>query len=517
MNDAVHIMTPGLRVLAVTLAALSLVPIWATEYFPSQNGPWHLLTIHMMREYQNPAFDYARYYVPAWHAIPHLLHTLVVYAVSFVVPVLTAHKVVISLYAVGLPASVFWFLSRVAPSKMAYGFASFLLVFNLPLLRGYHDYTLGIPLVVAALAVWYPYRHALTAGRRLGLTLLVVLIYLSHLFNLLVFGLLVLVLSAPDRGRGMRRVMTLAPSFVPSLILLADFAWFHVTHSSWMVASELEFFAPHRAIPNFFERFFHTVSSVAWPIATVPWVLICSFVAKAAYDGVRRTTTSAHETATRLDPWLAASLALVTAYFVFPYKILGWHYVNVRLVPYVLIVACAAAPVWSSRRLRLGFVALTAISAVAVFALTAAGFRDTDRDLKEYVSGMAKAERNRLWLPMSFEMSKVGTVYHTSRAHEYYVLSLGGANGKGIARFDTVTPLRYRWPIEEGRFPNWDRTEPASSMRRIAETYDYVLVWGRNLEFEGRLSAASFVEIHRHGRVAIYAHPMRVGAARALP
>ena len=147
-------MTPGIlqsrghRVLIGTLIVLSLIPIWAVEYFPSQNGPWSLLMAKMLVDYNNPAFNYAAYYEPSWHAIPHMLHTLIVYALGLVMPVLTAHKVAISAFVVLFPISVFVFLESIDPRRTVLGYASFLFVYNVPLLRGYHDYSIGLPLVV---------------------------------------------------------------------------------------------------------------------------------------------------------------------------------------------------------------------------------------------------------------------------------------------------------------------------------------------------------------------------------
>src|ERR671919_156179 len=106
--DPVH------RILVAALLVASLVPVWTATYFPSQNGPWHLLVSKMLHDYvANASSNYFDYYELAPHPIPHLLHTVLVTLVSFVMPVVVAHKVIISLYIVLLPLSVFTFLSAV--------------------------------------------------------------------------------------------------------------------------------------------------------------------------------------------------------------------------------------------------------------------------------------------------------------------------------------------------------------------------------------------------------------------
>lgn len=185
--------SPFHRILLPLLMAGSLVPIWSSPYFPSQNGPWHLLTVQMLHEYANPAFNYAEFYVPSVHAIPHLAHTLLVYALAFIFPLLVAQQIAISVYALLLPISVFVFLATVNPSRMAFGYISFLLIYSVPLFRGYHDYVLGIPLVLLTLTYWLRHRHQMTAWHIAGTMLLIVCVYLSHIFNFLVLGLAMLV------------------------------------------------------------------------------------------------------------------------------------------------------------------------------------------------------------------------------------------------------------------------------------------------------------------------------------
>ena len=76
------------------LMVCNLAPIWITDRFPSQNGPWFLLPTHMFREYHNPAFDYAEHFVRNWRPIPHMLHDLLVAILGAWIPVFTAERLV---------------------------------------------------------------------------------------------------------------------------------------------------------------------------------------------------------------------------------------------------------------------------------------------------------------------------------------------------------------------------------------------------------------------------------------
>ena len=334
------------RVLVPLLMAGSLVPIWSSQYFPSQNGPWHLLTIQMLHEYSNPAFNYADFYVRSFHAIPHLAHTVVVYLLAFVLPLLVAHKVAISLYALLLPASVFWFLATVNPSRIAFGYVAFLLIYNVPLFRGYHDYVLGIPLALLALTYWLRHRDSMTARHTVVTMLLIVCVYFSHLFNFLMLGLAMLVYTL-HRERSVRALGRLAVLVLPASLLLAEFVVFSVRQTQWMDTSELTFLTPLSAVGGFFENFFHTLSTPGYLVTVAALVLGAPLLLVSLIETYRSSGRTIRQ-ALVANPALLLMVICLALYFVTPFKLFGWHYVNARFVPYVIVFAVAGLTVSSA-------------------------------------------------------------------------------------------------------------------------------------------------------------------------
>ena len=106
---------------AVVLLVLSLVPIWAGKYFPSQNGPGYMLIIKMFKEFHNPLYNYSSYYELHPFIIPYMLFNLIVYLLHHIFPLLIAEKIGLSIYAVLLPMSVFYFLKIANPGKTYLG------------------------------------------------------------------------------------------------------------------------------------------------------------------------------------------------------------------------------------------------------------------------------------------------------------------------------------------------------------------------------------------------------------
>jgi hypothetical protein len=481
------------------LLAASLVPIWSVTYFPSQNGPWHLLVCKMLHDYfAGTATNYFDYYELAPHLIPHLLHTILVTLVSFIVPVLIAHKLVISLYVVLLPLSVFWFLSVVDPRKTIYGYASFLFVYNLPLMRGYHDYSLGIPVVLFTLAYWLRTWERSNAMRTAILAGLILIAYLSHIFHFLILGLAISFFTLYQTRRVSRVVVALVP-FLPALLLVADFAFLLMGNSVWMSGSDLEIFAPHQALEHFV-RFAYTLSPSAAVIAMVPLIFIACAIGLAIQRAVAEYRCTGQVAG---GSFLLLLGVLVVAYFAMPHKFFGWHFANTRFIPFVLTMALACATPYGLRVRRV-FLATTVVAAFASYALLTVQFVRADRTIGEYVSAVEWFRPGGLLYPIDFRADGYGQIQPLTRAHEYYHIYKGGANGRGIAMFNTLTPVPYRvYPVVR-RFPVW---RPDSSDERaaiLAAHYDHVLSWGTNALFAESLTKAKFRLVHQRGNVYFY-------------
>jgi hypothetical protein len=487
------------RILIGVLIAASLVPIWSATYFPSQNGPWHLLVSKMLVDYfAGTSLNYFDYYQLAPHLIPHLLHTVLVTLVGFFVPILIAHKLVISLYVVLLPLSVFYFLSVVDPRRTAYGYASFLLVYNMPLMRGYHDYSLGVPVVLFTLAYWLRTRERPSAKRTAILATLILVAYLSHIFNFLMLGLAISLLTLYETRRISRVLLALVP-FLPTSVLIADFANLLMHNSVWVNKSDIEIFGPYQALEHFLQ-FAYTLSPGAAVAAVVPFAFVVYAVA--------RTLRGSFAEFRRSQPVSSGAFllllgALAVAYMAMPHKFFGWHFANTRFIPFVLVVALGCAAPFHNLRVRQAFVATTVLAALTIYALMTVQFIRADRKIVDYVSGVEWFRPGGLLYPIDFRADGFGQIQPLTRAHEYYHIFRGGANGRGIAMFNTLTPLPYRvYPVLR-QFPVW---RPDNLDRRgaiLAETYDHVLSWGTSTAFADTLKG-KFRLVHRQGELYFY-------------
>jgi hypothetical protein len=502
--------------LVLGLMAASLLPIWVAPRFPSQNGPWYLLLVHMMSELGSPEWNFAEFYQVNWHPVPHSLNELLMLVLSGAMPLLIAEKVALTLYAVAVPLSVFYFLGSVAPSWKFMGYFSFLAVHNYVFYRGYQDFSLSIPLFFFAFALWHRYRNHARLPQWIALALLSAAIYLAHLLTFLLLASAIGFYRLIET-RDLRKAIAsgLAATWL-GWILVGDYVLLVRDHSSGFTAADTGYLAPHTALENIAFKMFMSISSGAYVVAVLPWLWVAYIVGRRVWEAVRTPGGSGKLI---LDPLVALTAILTAAYFAIPYKLAGWHYVNVRIIPFILLfsLACGgAAPPAALNRIRTILVASVAVAAVTVYGLLAVQVVRMNQEIDDYLSGIPHFVPNSRLLPVHLENEAFGQVRPLTRAHEHYHIAKGGVNGYSVARYDHLTFLWYRTPPDR-LFPRFNPRAPEESLRQISLSYDYVLVWGRDEVWPARLAATGFEMVHRQGKLQLFRNkrPLLVAAEKA--
>uniref|UniRef100_A0A7C4LIX2 Glycosyltransferase RgtA/B/C/D-like domain-containing protein n=1 Tax=Schlesneria paludicola TaxID=360056 RepID=A0A7C4LIX2_9PLAN len=490
--------------LFVLLSACCVIPIWIGEFFPSQNGPWFLLPTQMFLRYGDPTYNYADFYVRNWHPIPHLLHDALVGVASLALPLLTAEKVVLTFNALLLPAAIFAWLTAVAPSRRWLGYLSFLMVLNYPFFRGYHDFTLSLGLYYLALAYWYGRRHHMTCGQWAVLAVLSVLVFLSHLLTFALLAGSIGWIRLFETRSWTKASATVALATWPGWLLAADYVWLN-SRASWINREDTEWLPLHWTAEFFFRQFFHTVSTPAYYVAVAAWAWIVVF----ACLGWKQSGGSMTEGLKRLlrHPLTSLLVFFICLYFVMPYKILGWHKANIRLVAVILGMLLASVATMprldisqGMQRLFLGTVA--AATAVQTACVTPEVVR-MNAALMQYVSGVKHFARKATLLPIHLENPAFGGIRPLTRAYEYYHLAHGGANGHSLPSMNTLSIMWYReYPITR-RFPIYEPGNP-EVLAAIRAAYDYVLVLGSDDRVFDELAAAGFEVVHRNERIQLF-------------
>ncbi|QDU36076.1 hypothetical protein Mal4_03590 [Maioricimonas rarisocia] len=504
--------------LAVSLTAISLAPVFAATYFPSQNGPWYLLAGHMLTHLFDPAYDYSQHYAANLHAIPHILHTVLVSAFAVIVPTLWAQKLALSVYVIGLPLSIFYFLGAAAPKQRWLGFFSFLMIHTYCFYRGYHNFSLSIPLYFATLGCWLRALDRPSGVRYVVTLVLVSLTYLSHLFT---FGILAASMGwylLCTTRRFWYSTGTAIRFTWPGWLMMLEFVWLNSQINTWVDTTERVWLAPHTAIEYFFRKYFYTTSIPVYLIGAACSLWVIGLLGVAMYRAFRSDRPIWDALLSR--PWLSLTCILGICYFFLPWKFLNWHYVNVRLVPFIVGLSLAAVghhlATTSRPRLQRWYIGSCAVSTILISVLMFGEVRTMNGMLDEYTAAIPYLPRNSRLLPINSVNPQVGQVRPLTRAYEYYHISRGGVNGTGAAIYNTLVPVRYRVYPDDSTLPKYQDGFEVAELDGLLRYYDAILIWGYDPALVENLTGLGCETAFSSKNLVLLTCPVEDAAAESL-
>ena len=200
-----------------------LVPVWAVEYPPLQDYPYHLVRAEILARGDAAGSPYAGTFVTSWLPTPYALADYLVAGLALLapaVPVELAGRLLLSLILVLFPWSLIALLRAVAPGKEPLGLFGFLLVYSWHFQMGFLGYLLGVALALFTFSWWWWRRRRLAAPGVASLALLALLVYLAHLYAFGILAVAVAVAAWAERLPARQWLRALA-CFAPPLALLA--------------------------------------------------------------------------------------------------------------------------------------------------------------------------------------------------------------------------------------------------------------------------------------------------------
>lgn len=492
---------------------LSLVPIWSAKYFPSQNGPAYLLIIKMFKEFHNPEFNYSEYYELHPSIIPYMSFNLIVYLFHFVFPLLIAEKIGLSIYAILLPLSVFYFLKIANPGKTVLGFISFLYIYNFFLFRGYFNFCLAIPIFFFCFGYWLKHRDNLTFANIVILNILTLLLYLSHLYVfLLLFLALVIYVLLEDTS--FKKVFGLIKFCLPCVILIINYLYFTSQNAAW---TNYEFSYYIEGIP------YNPIDITVYVIKqTLKWLYCFSLteffmslipLLFVLYLAIKRILKY-HKHGVKFnwnllfkDKWLILLIILCIFHLAIPWYAFGWDKIGIRVAPFAFILILACAERFSKEATKRAFVVVVFLASTSVYAIMTKHVIEINYTINEFTSGISKVDKNKALLPVLLEDTEFGNYLRpTVRAVNYYNIVKDGVNPYSAAIWNTLVPVWYKhYPVDEF-LPQVNKNSIKSSIQRVKNAYDYVLLWGKDSAVDNLLQEHNFRLIHNKGMLRIYSN-----------
>jgi hypothetical protein len=489
----------------VLLLALSLLPIWAFAFFPSQDGPSHVHNAAVLAEYaraDRTAFH--EYYFLKLQLEPNLLGHLILAALILIFPALTAEKLLLSGYVVLLVVAARYAVGVLRPDARWLALLAFPLVYNYALHMGFYNYVLSLGLYMLAVGYWIRYQAAFTSGRALVWGGLLLLLYSAHLLTLglalLSVGILATALSAAELVQARRSGYPDAAAFWQTLrsrALIPLFASLPV-----VVLVSLYFArpsdSPSSGLPGPSEVALRLVDLVALGgiVSLSRWEVVAAggfacAVLVTAYQLVRDKFARRHAW-DRGDLLLALVAAMLAVYLFIPGAMAGGSYIVERLgvmvyVAMLLWLAANAHQIAFSAQLRWAAVGVT----LALLGIRAASYDQLNHQLAEYQAAAAHVQPNTTLLSLSFaHHGRTEAGEPLSLFTEPFIHASGyvGAE-RGVVVFDNYEgsfpffPVQFRPPFDPFRelpqqyVPGQRALDLRGYVERTGARIDHVLLW----------------------------------------
>jgi hypothetical protein len=481
--------------LALLLAmALAVVPLWTSSLLPMMDLPQHLATVRILHSYGDPAYAVDKYHLLDFSSTQYLSWYFSVHWLSYLMPLEAANRLVLSLYAAGLPLAM-WHLLRVLGRDPGMAVLAAPIAYNTFFFMGFANYVTAIPLLVWALAwlVQALQEQRPTWSRIAGLAAVTLVLFYSHAQAFVLYvglaGLAVLVGAKGLHPRyWWRQSLHLLPSALAmaiwmsrSLILAGAEEW-KQGHGGRNVTDTQVRFDPLMdrltAIPG---QFLDGYRGDGDERVALLWLAI---VLAAALLGRQEKPWPSNRLHKLPAVWLVALLAV---YVLSPISYKWIWPISWRIVPLLGLFALAV-PHWQRLPLRSLTLLLPGVALMAwaslwhvqqgrAFALEVGPIRQI----------VAKAEPGKKLMSLVYGPGS-GVLNHAPLIHigQYYVVDRGGMASFSFANFPqspVVYPTVGGPPLLPPRF-EW--TPERFTWQEHGQWYNYVLVRGGPAQPLGR-------------------------------
>jgi hypothetical protein len=175
------------------ILAAHIALIWALPYFPTQDGPSHIYNLTILYDLAHGGASWGQYFSQQRTVAPNLGFIAISYYLLAIFHPLVAEKIFITIYAVSTGMAVPLLIKKAGANCFPVAFLLFPMLYCYPVMMGFYSYIIGIPLLVAALVIYW------TLHKRRFLTLFVVANLLGIILcfcHLLIFLMFLLAIFA---------------------------------------------------------------------------------------------------------------------------------------------------------------------------------------------------------------------------------------------------------------------------------------------------------------------------------
>lgn len=206
------------EVVLAGLAVLAAVPLWVTSVPPIQDLPQHLAAIRVIHDHADPSLGFAEYFTVELGRTQYLAYYLAADLLAYVFPVEIANRLLLTAALIGTPYALRALLRPLGRDER-YALFVLPLTWNAHLILGFLNFIAAIPLALVALAMACRLRLAWSTRRAVGLGLLLLVAFFTHVVPFAFAALGATAVMTGDSARDtLRRWATLVPAALAMVV-----------------------------------------------------------------------------------------------------------------------------------------------------------------------------------------------------------------------------------------------------------------------------------------------------------
>jgi len=464
--------------LCIACAAVVAAPLWLHRWLPIQDLPQHLATLRVVHEVHAGHEPWSDVYVTHLGSTQYLLFYIVGDLLSYVVPVRTAGLLIMTSYMIGTVAALYALLRSLGRDPRLCLLVIPLLT-NTQLFIGLIQFVLGIPLMLYGWSLAIDTLRDRRRGLAIGLAVVALLVFYSHV---VVFGLFGLGMAVLAPWRSLRHLVRYFLPLLPAGIAVVYWAFF--TASGEFVRTAMTNGAENKDLWPFWVscRSMYDLAFNTYPDSADEKLFAMFVVAGVALTVLARRGPGRPVVST--GRWLLIPLACAVLYF--RSEGANGYFAHIR-DRYVLLAVVTLLPTLRMPRGLLGH--LGTVAMVVIAGMTAETFEWHSshferEDLGDFDEALEHLPANRRVAGLIYE-SEAKYFGQNPFLHyaQYYLLERGGKVNYSFAGYPHWVyayrphqdPLGASPPLQLWEWQPW-RVED------LAASYDYVLTRGNGFD-----------------------------------
>ncbi len=208
------------------ISILVCVPIWSFDYFLTQDGSAHLYSAYVIGEILKNNEFYTSILELNHLSTPNSSTHFIFALLLKIFPTLVLTKLTATVTLLSLPVSLTWLRystngKRDLTLTFLYGLA---ISFNIFWLLGLYNFLFGIICLVWTLGFFYKWKQELSLAKAVILSILFVIIFLSHLISFLILAGSIFVITISVKKENLNRTATyIAAAFIPVILVFLHY------------------------------------------------------------------------------------------------------------------------------------------------------------------------------------------------------------------------------------------------------------------------------------------------------